>query len=96
MGVEVGVFVAGGVAVGVIVADEVAVGVLVSVGIPSVVAEEVDDALGEGVKVEMGVDVAVSVPSGVVVPGVMVGVRVGRGAVAVMQTIATLVAVGAS
>ena len=85
-----------GVAVGVIVADEVAVGVSVSGGIPFVVAEGVGDTLGEGVKVELKVDVTVSVPSGVIVPGVMVDVGVGLGAVAVMQTIATLVAVGAN
>lgn len=71
-------------------------GVPVSVGVPSVVAEDVGDILGEGVKVELEVDVTVSVPSGVLVPGVMVDVGVGLGAVAVMQTIATLVAVGAN
>lgn len=71
-------------------------GVSVSAGIPFVVAEDVGDALGEGVKVELKVDVTVSVPSGVIVPGVMVDVGVGLGAVAVMQTIATLVAVGAN
>lgn len=71
-------------------------GVSVSMGVPSVVAEEVGDTLGEGVKVELEVDVTVSVPSGVLVPGVMVEVWVGLGAVAVIQTTATLVAVGAN
>jgi hypothetical protein len=62
---------------------------VVEVGVEETLAEDVD------VAVALDVGVFVNVPSGVSVPGVMVGVEVGVGAVAVRQASATCVAVGA-